>query len=266
MGGRRSRDAATSSSSPDTAPGLRTLCVADATARMSRIGGPSWTSTPGMCRPTVPEALIAGRAGHPGSSSIQLCRSMGVPTRPGPAGVRDLAAIPAGGDDTWFSFRSGDPDGKGRMSWSGPTAAVCVRSTSTSRASSDPRLHARDGLVRRRQPVRLRVGRGRSPEAGVDAVCDRHRDGLTRRGRDRPATGGVRSQGRQRAQPGLPARHRQAPLQHPRGDVDFVSIGVPGVPGGSDHPRRSTKEQGIDYIISPDAQSALALNWGEKKT
>ena len=40
----------------------------------------------------------------------------------------------------------------------------------------------------------------------------------------------------------------------------------PGVPGGTIIPAGSTKEQGIDYIISPDAQSALVLNWGEKKT
>ena len=106
------------------------------------------------------------------------------------------------------------------------------------------------------------------PEAGVDAGL---RIDIATVSPDGVVTGQQRVEfdpkADKRAQPGLPARHRQAPSTTPaRGSSTSCRSVCPGVPGGTIIPAGSTKEQGIDYIISPDAQSALVLNWGEKQT
>ena len=49
-------------------------------------------------------------------------------------------------------------------------------------------------------------------------------------------------------------------------DVDTVSIGVPGVRGGTSVGPASTTLGGIDYVISPDAKTALAYYWTEQTT
>ena len=50
------------------------------------------------------------------------------------------------------------------------------------------------------------------------------------------------------------------------GIVDFVSIGVPGVPGGTIIPAGSTKEQGMTTSSRPMRRAPSSMNWGEKKT
>jgi hypothetical protein len=50
------------------------------------------------------------------------------------------------------------------------------------------------------------------------------------------------------------------------GIVDYVSLGVPGIPGGEILKPGSTGEEGIDYFLSPDGKRALVLNRAERQT
>ena len=132
----------------ETAPETSDVYVADADGSdVRRIGGPfmdidTWDVTPTVRRPSSPAAPST-----PGSGSSTWCRSMGtrhgcstcrIP-RSGLGSVR-VAMTPGSRSDPAI------PTGTPGCSWSGPTAAVCVRSISASMASAD-RTTSRTGWI-----------------------------------------------------------------------------------------------------------------------
>jgi hypothetical protein len=250
----------------ETVPDTYDIYVAKADGSdVRRLGGPFMDIDTWDVTPDGGQAMVTGRAEHSGKWLMQF-----YPLDGGPSRVLDLPdsatwARFRPGDGNWLSFRSGDPDAEGTMSM--------VRIDGTG-------LHPLDLAIDG-------VGGMHDFTHGMDWSVDGTQFAFVSVEKDTLDGGGLRIDiatvspdgvvtGQRRVEFDPTADNELNPVFLPgtdkllyntrEGIVDFVSIGTPGIPGGTIIPAGSTKEEGIDYIISPDAKTALVLNWGEKKT
>ena len=250
----------------EVAPETSDLYVAKADGSdIRRLGGPFMDIDTWDVTPDGTEAMITGRAEHSGKWLMQF-----YPLDGGPSRVLDLpdSAIWARfrpGDGRWLSFRAGDPDGEGTM--------YLVRTD-----GSD--LHPLDLAIEG-------VGGSHDFTHGMDWSVDGSRFAFVSMHSDAGEDGGLRIAiatvssdgvvtGQQPVEFDPKSDHELNPVFLPgtdkllfntrEGPVDYVSLGTPGEAGGTIIPAGSVTQEGIDYIIAPDAQSALVLNWGDKQT
>jgi len=250
----------------EIAPETSDLYVAKADGSdVRRLGGPFMDIDTWDVTPDGTEAMIAGRAEHTGNWLLQFfpldggrSRVLSLPDSATWARFR-----PGGG--SWLSFRSGSPDAAGTM--------YLVRTDGSDLRQLDIAI---DG-----------IGGGHDFTHGMDWSVDGSRFAFVSIDRDAGEDGGLRigiatvsPEGDLTSQEPVEfdptSDHELNPVFLPgtdkllfntrEGPVDYVSVGTPGLRGGTIIPAGSVSQGGIDYIISPDAQSALVLNWGDRTT
>ena len=250
----------------ETATGDIYLADADG-SDVRRLGGPFTAIDTFDITPDSTTALIASEqdGGRMGFTLLPLDGS------PGRTIVLPASAIwplfrPPGGE--WISFRMGDPQGPGQLN--------LVRLDGTGLRKLDLRIdgvggehdftHGMSWSADGTQLAFVSI-EDDLPEAGVDAGL---RIDIATVDPDGVVTGQRRVEFDPRSDNELnpvfiPGSNKLL-FNTREGIVDYVSLGVPGVPGGTILKPGSTGEQGIDYFLSPDSKFALVLNRAEATT